>query len=148
MPAASADGECQARAQDLGVDQRAVPGRLEPQETRVGASALAESHDTSPLCAGLRREPREMFIIGGKNSHSTLLEPIEDLGFCAGDFGDRLEELDMDRRHPGYDRTMRPHEPSQRRNLAGMVHPDLEHPVGRVLGHPGKGKRHAPKVVV
>ena len=45
-------------------------------------------------------------------------------------------------------RDMRPHHANQRRDLARMVHADLEHAVSRVGRQPRQRQRHAPVIVV
>ena len=54
------------------------------------------------------------------------LEAVEDLGLRVGDGFDDAEVFEMHRRDRGDHRDMRPHHRGQRRDLAGMVHADLE----------------------
>ncbi len=86
----------------------------------------------------MSRQSRKMLIVGGKNSYSASLQTFEDLGFCVGDLGHRVEELDMNRGHPGDDRDIRADEARQRCDLACVVHADLEHAEGRIFRHPRK----------
>ena len=50
-----------------------------------------------------------------------------------------------DRRDHGH---VKAGKPCQRANFAGVIHADLDHREIGVGGHPGKGQRHAPVVVV
>ena len=54
----------------------------------------------------------------------------------------------MDRRDRRDQRDMRPHHAHERRDLAGVVHADLEHAEARVRRHARQRQRHAPVIVV
>ena len=57
------------------------------------------------------------------------------------------EEFQVHRLDRGDDRHVRAHQLRQRRDLAGVVHADLEHAVARVGRHARQRQRHAPVVV-
>ena len=80
---------------------------------------------------------------GGAAGH----QAVEDLGLGVGDLRHRGEELDMHRLDRGDDRDVRPHHLRQRRDLAGMVHAELEHAVAGVARHARQAERRAPLVV-
>ena len=60
---------------------------------------------------------------------------------------DALEEFEMHRLDGGDDRDVRAHHPRQRRDLAGVVHADLEDAEARARRHARQRQRHAPVVV-
>jgi hypothetical protein len=75
-------------------------------------------------------------IVAIDHRRAARLEPGEDFGLGVRDRLDRGEEFEMHRLDRGDDRHVRPHQPRQRLDLAGMIHPDLEHGVAR-----GRGQR-------
>ena len=75
--------------------------------------------------------------------------PVEDLGLGAGHAGLAVGEvLDVDRADGGDRHRVRRDHAGQRRDLAGVVHADLEHRALGVARHAGQRQRHADVVVV
>ena len=73
--------------------------------------------------------------------------PRKIVAFSARDRRFRAHQPEMRAVDTGDDRHIRPHQPRQRRNLARMVHADLEHREIRVARHPRQRQRHADMVV-
>ena len=86
--------------------------------------------------AALRRllQPRELRIVAVDHRRAARLDAGEDFRLGVGDRFERAEEFEMHRLDGGDDRDMRPHQPRQRRDLAGVVHAHLEHGEARVCG--------------
>ena len=112
------------------------------------ARVLAESDDASDARLGRAPfQPGEIGIVAVDEGRALRLDAEEYFRLGVGDSGEPVEELEMHRLDRGHDRHMRPHQARQGRDLAGMVHADLEHAIARRLGHAGKRQRHAPMIV-
>ena len=83
-----------------------------------------------------------------RDRRPTRLETLENLGLGLGDLFFRREVAEMHGQDVRDDRHVRPHHLRQRRDLARMVHADLEDAELGVGGHAGQGQRHAPVIVV
>ena len=135
MAPARADHERQARPEDIGSDRRSFLDRFVAQQPRIGVSTPPEGHNACVFRPCMCRQLRKMLIVGRENGCSASLETVEDLRFRVRNLGNRLEELDVDRGHPGYDRDVRSHEASQRRDFSCVVHAYLEHAAICVFRH-------------
>ena len=102
----------------------------------------------TPAPSRARCEPRELRIVAVDHRRAARLDAGENLGLGVGDRLDRAEEFQMHRRDRGDDGDMRPHQPRQRLDLAGMVHAHLEHGIARARGTARQRQRHAPVIVV
>ena len=86
-------------------------------------------------------------MVGVEHDRAARLEPEEDLGLRLGDGADRGEELEMRRRDSSDNRDVRTNQLDQRRDLAGVVHADLEYGVLGFARHAGEHQRHTPVIV-
>ena len=114
-----------------------VPGRLQFVAGHEGGGAIVVDYAHTPdalatVLAALRphadRRLAVLFGCGGDRDAAGL-QPEKDLGFRIGNRLDRRKEAEMhrlDRRDYG---NMRSHQPGKARDLAGMVHAELEYPV-------------------
>ncbi len=100
-----------------------------------------------PRLARLGEEDVEVVVVGVEHRGAARLEAEENLGLGLGDLADRLEEFEMRRGDRGDHRDVRPHQLHQRRDLAGVVHADLEHAVLRLARQARQHQRHAPVIV-
>ncbi len=148
VPPRHAQFERKFRAKNAGRHLGAGIPRLKVQELRAAFRLLAERNHRRAVAACVRRKPLELLIALGQDSHPALLQAFEDLGLRIGDTGKRVEELDVDRRNAGDDGEVRAHEARQRRDLARVVHADLEYAEAGSAWHPRERQRHAPEVVV
>ena len=136
-------------AQNLGVHARTVRLQRQVDEPRIGLRVLAERHD----CCGARGlrgalKPLVERAVAVDHRGAVRLEPEKNLGLGVGDRLDRVEKFEMHRFDRRDDRNVRPHQPRQRRDLACVIHADLENGEMRALRQPRQGERHAPMVVV
>ena len=99
--------------------QRAARRRLRVRRTRRSARC--------PAAARRPVQPLELRDIGIDHRGAARLDAGEDLRLRVRDGIERAEEFQMHRRDRGDDRHMRTHQRGQRRDLARMVHADLEH---------------------
>ena len=136
MAAASADQERQAGAKDIGGDHRAFLDCLVAQEPRIGVRVFSESHDARIFRASVRRKPRKVFIVSGKDSNPALRETLEDFGFCVRDLSHRFEELDMNRSHPGDDCDI-----GRTRCVSGVISPAWFMPISKTPKAASRGIR-------
>ena len=97
---------------------------------------------------GLLLQPGEMRVVAVDDRRPARLDALKNFRLGVGDGLDRGEKFEMHRLDGGDDRDMRPNEPGQRRNLAGVVHAHFEHRVARAFGAARQRQRHAPVVVV
>jgi hypothetical protein len=79
---------------------------------------------------------------------SSRLEAGEDFSLGVGDRLNRAEIFDMHRRDGRDECDMRPRHPHERRDLAGVIHADLDHRVTRRRREARQRQRHAPMIVV
>ena len=120
-----------------------------PQQPRVRLGMVAERHDArSARRRGGLGELHELAIVAVEHGSAARLEAKEDFRLGVGDFLQRAEIFQMHRRDRRDDRHMRAHQFGQRRDLAGMVHADLEHRVFGARRTSGQRQRHAPMIVV
>ena len=115
----------------------------------VRARVLAEGDDA--LDIGVLRaalEAGELRVVAVDHRRAAAFEPQEDFRLGVGDRLERAEEFQMHRLDGRDDRDLRPYQPRERLDLAGMVHAQLEHRVACALGAARERKRHAPMVVV
>ncbi len=140
-------------------DQRAAPGaRPGPRWSRpitstcssavVAGPALAEGDEARPGGAGGGAQDRGGGEIAVQHRDPARLQPFEDRGLLAGDALEAVEGLQMRGGHGGDHRHVRARQAGQRRDLAGVVHADLDHRELGVARHPRQRQRHAPVVVV
>ena len=83
----------------------------------------------------------------GRIGGAARFDAEENLGLGVGDLGGRGEEFEMRRLDRGDHGHMRPHQARQRRDLAGMVHAELENRVARLARQAGERQRHTPMIV-
>jgi len=95
-----------------------------------------------------RRETIELRRVTIKHGGAARFEPGEDLGFGVGNGLDRAEILEMHRRDRGHQRDMRPRQGDERRDLAGVIHADLDRREGGARRQLRQRQRHAPMIVV
>ena len=127
----------------------------EPSPSRLAGDAAAPRRrrstpklSTSQAARSRRRgEALELRRVAVEDRRAARLDAGEDLRLGVGDRLDRAEMLDMHRRDRGDERDMRAHEADERRDLAGVVHADLEHAEGRVGRQARERQRHAPMIV-
>ena len=102
------------------------------QQAGVGLCLLAERDDARDAGGfGGFFQPRILRVVAVEHRGAAGLDAQEDLGLGVGDFFQRAEKLQMHRRDGGDDGDVRAHEFGERRDLAGMVHADLEHGIFR-----------------
>ena len=113
------------------------------------ARVLSEGDDAlDARVLGLALEARELAVVAIDHRCTAVPEPQEDFGLGVGDRLDRAEKFEMHRLDRGDDRHVRPHQPGQRLDLAGMIHSHFEHGVARVFGTARERERNAPMIVV
>src|SRR5271165_2114455 len=88
-----------------------------------------------------------MGIVAVEHGGSARFEPEKNLGLGIGDRLDRIEEFEMDGLDGGDDGDVGAYQPGERRDLARMVHADLEHAVARGDREPRERERYAPVIV-
>ena len=115
------------------LDARAAVDRRRPRSSlRVAIARRAEGQDARAVRHGALSSSRSNC---GASRLSTArparLEAEEDLGLRVGDRFDRAEMFDVDGRDRRHQRDMRPRHAGERRDLAGVVHADLEHAEAR-----------------
>src|SRR5262245_31276007 len=95
---------------------------------------LAEGDDALDICV-LRAalELRELRVVAVDHRCAAALKPEEDFRLGVRDRLKRAEEFEMHRLDRGDDRDLRPHQPRERLDLAGMVHAKLEHRIACAL---------------
>ncbi len=140
-----------AIAQLLAADLRrhivAVRQDLAIGQPRPRAVLGAEGQDPRAHALGLGLQAVEVRIVERQDGRAAGHQAVEDLGLGVGDLRHRGEELDMHRLDRGDDGDVRPHHLRQRRDLAGMVHAELEHAIAGVARHARQAERRAPLVV-
>ena len=112
--------------------------KFDAEQSRLCAVSFAEADD---LGAGFQCMTFQSFIIRTvaiDDRRATQLEPAEDFGLGVGDLLDRAEESEMDGSHGGDDGDVRPDQPRQHVDLAGVIHASLEYAKARVLRHVGE----------
>ena len=139
MTARRTDPIGDAVAQYVSLDRRSVRLNDTLDQARLRARVLAETDNVGDarLCRA-PLQPGEVRIVPVEDGGAARLEPEKDLGLGVGDFGDAVEELEMHRRDGRHDCDMRADQPRQRRDLAGVVHADLEHAIARGLAACGQ----------
>ena len=149
MPPRRAEPVDDRRAENARLDHREIGLEDDPLGPHVGLGMLAEGEDApARRGGGVGAEALVIGIVAIEDGGAALLEALEDLALGVGDAPDRAEILDVDRLHRRDDRHLRPHEPRQRRDLARVVHADLEDAEGAAPRHAGEGQGHAPVIVV
>ena len=128
-------------------DAGAALGDLHVVEPELGPAPAAEAQQPRPGAAGMRKQDRIGRNVTVENRGTARHEALEDRRLLARDAADVAERREVDGRHGGDDRDMRPCQPSQRRDLAGRVHPDLEDGEVSLRRQSGQRERHAPVVV-
>ncbi len=111
-------------------------------------SRAPEGNDPRSRLLSVTAQPLEMRAVGGNHRDPTRREPGKDLRFGIGDRLLAAKVLDMRGGDGGDHRDMRADMAGQRRDLAGVVHPHLEHAEAAARGHPRETERHADMVVV
>ena len=111
--------------------------RMAHRAARRPCALFAERDDARDAGRlGGRGELRKLAVVAIEHGGAARLEPEEDLRLGVGDLFQRAEIFQMHRRDRGDDRHMRAHQLGERRDLAGMVHADLEH--ARIWRSPDK----------
>ena len=130
--------------------RRASRASLSSTRDQPGVAGLrrAEGPHARAADARRRREPLELGSVAIEDRGSARLEAEKDLRLGVGDRFERAEIFDMDRRDRGDQRRMRADHAHQRRDLAGVVHADLEDAEFRAGRQARKRQRHAPVIVV
>ena len=146
-----------ARERDLVIELGAVDrsghgaaggGGLPCEEPRIRARVLTERHDVSRACAARGGgQPIEMVVVPVQHGRAARLETFENLGLGVGDSVEAGEEFGVSRGDCGDQHGMRTGQTGERADLAGMIHPDLEHAVGGALRQTSEAERHADMVV-
>ncbi len=137
-----------ASPHDIRLDRRALRLQRAADQAGFGPGVLAEADDARHIgLGGASLEPGELRIVAVDHRGAAGNEPEKDLGLGVRDLIDRLEEFEMHRRDGGDDRHVGPHQPGERRDLAGVVHADLENAVAGLLGQARERERHAPVIV-
>src|SRR5579863_3104770 len=80
---------------------------------------------------GVAFEAAELRIVAVEDRDTAWREAQENFRLGVGNLGEGTEKLQMHRRYRRNQRYVRAHEPRQRRDLAGVVHADLEDGVVR-----------------
>ncbi len=139
MPSGCADLVGDRLAQDLCLDGRAVRVQCAFEKTGLGARVFAERDDVvHSSFFGPPPQSCEMRIVAVNDSGAAGLNPQKDLRLGVRDLRHRGEKFKMHRLDGRDDRHMRTHHAHERRDFAGMVHADFEHPVARRLRHAGE----------
>ena len=144
------DGEGQLGLGQQGGDQRAAARRRhDVAGADVGALAEAEGEDRRGIGPG-RRGPAGR---GAGCRYGTSAVPPSSSPWKISPLASAISSsLAKNSRWAGAIAvtiaTCGPHQPGQRGELAGMVHPHLEHAEARLARHPGERQRHAGMVVV
>src|SRR5215217_2534882 len=109
---------------------------------------LTEANDL--LYTGRTRSRGEPFVLRNiaiDDRRAIRLNALKNFGFRIGDVVDRAKEFQMYRLNRGDDRHMRPHQPCERRNLAGMIHAEFKDGETRALRATRERQRHAPMII-
>ena len=88
----------------------------------------AEDLDGAGALRG-RSQSEVMRVVAVENRYTAGFKAKKDLGLGIGNRLDRGEEAEMHWLHCRDHRDMRLHQPGKARDLAGMVHAELEYPV-------------------
>ena len=148
VPPRRAEDEIELPPEDARADARAAVDRRDLHELRVAGGVGAEGRDPRGPRPRRGGEPLELRRVAIEHGDAAGLEPGEDLGLGVGDSFERAEMLDVHRRDRRHQRDMRPRHGDQRRDLAGVVHADLDHCEGGAGGQARQRQRHAPVIVV
>ena len=143
------DGEAERGAAQAGGDKAAALFRPAlVARADIGAFAAAKGDDPRGMGTGGGDQPVAMRRIIGDHRGAAGLQPLEDLALGVGDRFLAGEEGAVRRRDRRHQRDMRAHKPGQLGQLAGVIHPHLEHAEASVARHPRERQRHAGVIVV
>ena len=129
-----------------------VASRLSVTSTQaeIGCAAGAEQHDRAPPRASAAAS--RIGVTSADRRCSTAVppgsSPSKIAAFSRAMPSTLVEGLEMAAATVVISATCGPGQPGERRDLAGMVHADLDHREIGVGGHPRQRQRHAPVVVV
>jgi hypothetical protein len=117
--------------------------------SRASACSCSPNEDAGDACLlGAALEVRELRVVAIDHRGAAGFEPEKDLRLGVGDFGQRAEEFEVHRRDRGDDGDVRPRQPRQRFDLAGVVHSHFQDRVARARRAARERQRHAPMIVV
>ena len=85
-----------------------------------------------------RLQARVMGVVTVEHGGTARLQAEKDFGLGIGDRLDRREKAEMRRLDRGHHGDVRPDQPRQGGDLAGMVHPELEDAIDRIGRHSGQ----------
>jgi hypothetical protein len=117
-------------------------------DPEVSLVALPEGHDPGPRLCRPGQQDRRRRDIGIHDCRPARPQSLEDRGLLPRDPLDTVEGFQMGGGNSGDDGHVQLRQPCQRRNLSGVVHPDLDHREFGLGRHPRQRERHAPVVVV
>ena len=130
-------------------DQRTALSVRQPVDRAdIGAFAEPEADDVARVLFGLGTQPCIMRAVERDDRGSARLQPFENLALRIGDRFFAGEIFHMRRRDRGDDRDMRTDHARQRCQLAGVIHPHLEHAEISGRGHARQAQRNTDVVVI
>ena len=118
------------------------------QRPDIGALPAPERDDPRAVPSGRRDQPVAMAAVVRDDRGASRFQPLEDFRLGVGDTLLVGEELDMRGADIGDDGDVRADQAGQRGDLAGVVHPHLQHREAAVGGHPREAERYAGMVIV
>ncbi|OIQ66495.1 hypothetical protein GALL_519320 [mine drainage metagenome] len=136
------------RARRRGAHDGRIARHLHLAQPVARARARAKQHHLGANSLGGRHQNRRHLEISVQHRDAMGLQPLQDRGLLVRNRRNVGERLQMRRGHRGNHRHMRARHLRQRRDFAGMVHPDLDHRKFRIARHPRQCQRHAPVVVI
>ena len=125
MPARRAELELESRSAEPRPKREPASGST--KHRRASRRSPAPNVRTPSPRARALLQPLELRRVAVEDGDAARNEAGKNLRLGVGDGLDRAEIFDMHRRDRGDQRDMGPHEADQRRDLARMVHADLEH---------------------